>query len=68
MKKTLLIATVMIFAASMMGCGETIMPCTTDEDCVIDFPFGGDNEAASRHDWGGEIDMTCNDQVSALDK
>jgi hypothetical protein len=68
MKRTLLIATVMIFAASMMGCGETIMPCNTDEDCVIDWDFGWDNQAASGHDWGGDIGMTCNTDVSALEK
>jgi len=68
MKRTLLMATVFIFAASMMGCGETIMPCDTDEDCVFDFPFGGNNDAASRHDWDGSIDMTCNTEVSALAK
>jgi hypothetical protein len=65
MKRTLLMATVFIFAASMMGCGETIMPCTTDDDCVIDWDFGWDSGADS---WGGDIGMVCNTEVSAIEK
>lgn len=61
-------AVLMITAATMMGCGDTIMPCNTDADCVLDFDFGWDSQAASWDDWGGDIVMVCNTEVSALVK
>ena len=68
MRVTVLSAILMIVAATMMGCGDTIMPCSTDDDCVLDFDFGWDSQAASWDDWGGDIIMVCNEEVSALDK
>jgi|GEM_PF-2887815 len=65
MKRTLLIATVLLFAASMMGCGDMIMPCNTDEDCVLDWDFGWDSQAAS---WDDPIAMTCNTDLTAYEK
>ena len=66
MRAKVLSAILMIVAATMMGCGDTIMPCTTADDCVLDFDFGWDSQAASWDDW--EIVMVCNTEVSALDK
>ena len=74
MRGTLLGAILMITAATMMGCGDTIMPCTTADDCVLDFDLGWDSQADARDDWGdwgdwgGEIVMVCNTGVTALDK
>ena len=68
MRRTLLGAVLMITAATMMGCGDTIMPCTTADDCVLDFDLGWDSQAASWDDWTGDISMVCNTDVSALEK
>jgi len=43
MRGTFLGVILMISAATRMGCGETIMPCSTDADRVLDFDFRGDH-------------------------
>jgi hypothetical protein len=53
MRGTLLSIILMIVAAGMMGCTDSIIPCTDDVDCEMDWGWGGENDAAS---WG---EMTC---------
>jgi hypothetical protein len=62
MKKTLLGVSLMIVAAVMMGCMDSFTPCTTDEECTIDFPFG-ENSAAFEGPG-----MVCNLDLSPQDK
>ena len=62
MRGTLLVAVLLIIGASMAGCGEAIIPCTSNEECT--FEFGWDNV-------GGPWDsysMVCNLDVSPLVK
>ena len=55
----------LIIAAAMMGCTDSIVPCTEDVDCEWDWGWGGDNAAA--HDWQMPS-MVCNLEVSPLQK
>ncbi len=64
MRGTILGAVLLIAAVAMMGCTDSIIPCTTDEDCVIDWSWG-DNEAA-HHDWDGPS-LVCNQGYSPLE-
>ena len=57
MRGMLLSAFLLIIAVGMMGCGESIVPCATDEECLID--VGGH---------GPEIPMVCNLEVSPQEK
>ena len=57
MRKTLLSAILLIIAAGMMGCGDSIVPCAVDEECTID--TGGH---------GPDIPMVCNTTVSPQEK
>jgi hypothetical protein len=56
MRGMLLSAILMIIAAGMMGCGDSIVPCATDEECAIDMPGPGD------------VPMVCNLEVSPQEK
>jgi len=53
MRGALLIATLMITAAVMMGCSDMFSPCTEDEDCNID---------------GYDVGMVCNTGVSPQER
>ena len=66
MKKTLLGAALLIVAVAMMGCGETLIPCSTDADCTFD-PGSWDYDAAWGGGWGYEP-MICNEAVSVEDR
>ena len=55
MRGLLLSTTLMIIAAVMMGCGDTIIPCVDDADCVVGGP-------------GPDIEMVCNLEVSAQER
>jgi hypothetical protein len=55
----------MIIGAVMMGCTDSIIPCTEDVNCEMDWGWGdGDSDAA---DFGG-LDMVCNMEVSPLEE
>jgi len=56
MRKTLLSAILLIIAAGMMGCADSITPCAVPEDCI---DTGGH---------GPEIPMECNLDVSPQEK
>jgi hypothetical protein len=56
------IAILMIIAAATMGCTDSFIPCTVDEDCTIDWGLS-DNDAA--HNGPG---MVCNLEVSPFDR
>jgi hypothetical protein len=64
MKGSLLCAAVLLVATMMMGCTDSIIPCTVDEDCAIDWGWY-DNGAAHG---GGDIGMVCNLEVSPLER
>ena len=58
MRGTLLSIILMIIAAVMMGCSDSIIPCTEGgEECIVS--TGGP---------GPDIDMVCNLEVSAQEK
>lgn len=57
MRKVLLGTVLLIIAAVMMGCGDSIVPCAEDAECMID--TGGH---------GLDIDMVCNLQVSPQER
>ena len=63
MKGKILGAVLLIAAAAMMGCTDSIMPCATDDDCTINWG-PGDSEAA--HDWEGP-NLVCNTDYSPLE-
>jgi hypothetical protein len=66
MRVALLSVILMIIGAVMVGCTDNIIPCTVDEDCVMDWGWGGgDSDAA---DWGGDFGMVCNMDVSPLEE
>ena len=56
-------AILLIIAAAMMGCTDSIMPCADDAECQLDWGWGGDSQAA--WDWQGPS-MVCNMEVSPL--
>jgi hypothetical protein len=62
MKRTILSAILLIIAASTVGCGETIIPCTSDTECTFD--LGWDS---ARSSWGS-YSMVCNMDVSPVTK
>ena len=64
MRGTLLSIILMIIAAVMMGCTDSIVPCTEDVDCQWDWGWG-DSDAAS---WGGDYGMVCDLGVSPLER
>lgn len=64
MRGALLSVILMMVAAVMMGCTDSIIPCTSDEDCVIDWGWG-QSEAAHG---GGDYGMVCNLEVSPLEE
>lgn len=57
MRGTLLAVVLMILAAVMMGCTDSIVPCTTDEDCQWD--WGWDDEGDRDADWWEGPQATC---------
>jgi hypothetical protein len=65
MRGMLLSTMLMIVAAVMMGCTDSIVPCTVDEDCQIDWSWGDDGAATHG---GGDIGLVCNLEVSPLEK
>ncbi len=66
MRRTLPVVVLMLLAtAVMMGCTDSIVPCTTDEDCTMDWGWG-DKDAAGHP--GPDIEMVCNMDVSPLEK
>lgn len=62
MRRRLLTAILMIIAAAMMGCGETLIPCSTDADCAFD-PGGWPHDEPSVGPPGYE-EMICNEALS----
>lgn len=66
MRATLLSAILLLMAAGMMGCTDSIMPCTVetqDVDCAID--YGWDSKDGG-HDWEMPS-MVCNPDYSPLE-
>ena len=64
MRGKLLSVILMFIAAGMMGCTDSIVPCTEDVDCQWDWgPH--DSDAAS---WDRGFDMVCNLEVSPLQR
>jgi hypothetical protein len=57
MRKVILGTVLLIIAAVMMGCGDSIVPCLDDAECMID---------AGGHDL--EIPMVCNLDVSPQER
>lgn len=64
MRGTLLSVGLMLIAAVMMGCTDSIVPCTEDVDCQWDWGWS-DGDAAK---WGGDYGMVCNLEVSPLER
>lgn len=65
MRGMLLSVILMIIGAVMMGCTDSIVPCTVetqDVDCAIDYGWG-DSDAA---DWGGDYGLVCDMGTSPL--
>ncbi len=58
MKKNIITILLLSVGMMAMGCGGTIIPCNTSDDCSIDI-IG---------DLGGVVGMICNDQITAYDK
>ncbi len=58
MRRTLLVTLLMMIAAMMMGCTDSIVPCTEDIDCEWDWGWGDSRAAHGDNDWGG-YDLTC---------
>jgi hypothetical protein len=63
MRRMLLGTALLLVAAVMMGCTDSIIPCTEDVDCQIDWGWG-DSDAAHG---GGDFGMVCNLEVSPLE-
>jgi hypothetical protein len=61
MRGPFLMVGLMIIAAMMMGCGETLIPCSTDADCAFD-PGGWDLDAAQGPPMYDA--MICNEAIS----
>jgi hypothetical protein len=59
----LLSTILMITAAVMMGCTDSIIPCTDDVDCEWDWGYEGESNP---HDWGGDYGMVCDLDYSPL--
>jgi hypothetical protein len=55
MRKVLLGTVFLLTAAVMMGCGDAIVPCVDDAECVIEGP-------------GPEIPMVCNLEVTPQER
>jgi hypothetical protein len=66
MRGTLLSVILMIIAAVMMGCTDSIVPCTEDIDCQWDWGWEGDSDRGA--DWGGDYGLYCNLEVSPLEE
>ena len=66
MRVTLLSVILMIIGAVMMGCTDSIIPCTEDVDCEMD--WGLDDGYSDAADWGGDYGMVCNMDVSPLEE
>lgn len=63
MRGTLLSVILMFVAAVMMGCTDSIVPCTEDVDCEFDWGYA---DGAADHG-GGDYSMVCNLEVSPLE-
>jgi len=72
MRGTLMCVILMVIGALMMGCTDSIIPCTVetqDVDCAFDFglPWGDSDAAHGGGDWG-DFGMVCNMEVSPLEE
>ena len=62
MRGAFLTAILMIIAAAMMGCTDSFIPCSSDEECTLDWGMS-ENDAA----WDGP-GMVCNLEVSPQER
>jgi hypothetical protein len=58
MKGTLLGIGLMVMAAVMMGCTDSIVPCTEDVDCEWDWGWYDDDAGMSAEGWW-DVSLTC---------
>ena len=65
MRGALLSAILLVIAAAMMGCTDSIVPCTENADCEFDWGWGDEGDAT--HVWEG-LSMVCNLEVSPLER
>ena len=69
MRGMLLSSVLMIIAALMMGCTDSIIPCTDDVDCEMDWGWGDRDADWGGGDWDwGDWGMVCNMDVTPLEK